>query len=279
MKTTLAVLAALLLSSAAHAADAAAPKKKAAAKAAADDSLKKELDAHPQALLDFIRDHRQEVFEIVSQAAQEENDKRRKDEEEQEKKDFEDSFKSPKKPVLPDVSRIRGNKDAKYTLVEYSDFQCPYCGRGYQTVEALRKKYGNDLRFVYKDLPLPMHPQALPAAKWFEAAALQSPEKAWELHDKMFQNQQALGDDFFKKTAKELGLDVKKLEADAASQKVMDKIQADEDEAHSYGFQGTPGFLLNGIPVKGAYPVDYFEMIIQRLDNPSADVGAKEQKN
>lgn len=267
MKTAIFILAALLVSSTAVSAK---DKEK-----ASDDAFKKEVEAHPQVLLDFIKEHRKDVFEIVSQAAQEENERRRKEEEEQEKKDFDESFKNPKKPALPDVSRMRGNKDAKYTLVEYSDFQCPYCGRGYQTVEALRKKYGSDLRFVFKDLPLPMHPQAMPAAKYYEAAALQSPEKAWAFHDKLFQNQQQLSPEFLKKTAKELGLDVKKLEEDAASQKVTDKINADMDEAHSYGFSGTPGFLLNGIPVRGAYPTDYFDMIIQRLNGP----GAKDAKN
>lgn len=232
--------------------------------------LQKSLKEHPEVMLDFLKDHKKEVFELVSQAAQEEQMRRQKEEEEREKKEFEESFKNPLKPALPDASRIRGSKSAKYTLVEYSDFQCPYCGRGYQTVEALRKKYGGDMRFVFKDLPLPMHPQAMPAAKWFEAAALQSPEKAWAFHDKMFQNQQQLGEDFFKQTAKELGLDVKKLEEDAKSKAIAEKIQADMDEGHGFGFTGTPGFLLNGVPVRGAYPIDYFEMIIDRLNGKPA---------
>jgi predicted DsbA family dithiol-disulfide isomerase len=262
MKNMLVVLAALLIcSTGVYAKD----------KASDDSAFKKEISAHPQVLLDFIKEHRKEVFEIVSQAAQEENERRRKEEEEQEKKDFDESFKNPKKPTMPDVSRIRGNKDAKYTLVEYSDFECPYCGRGYQTVEELRKKYGNDLRFVYKNLPLPMHAHAMQAAKYYEAAALQSVEKSWAFHDKMFQNQRGLNDEFFKKTGKELGLDVKKLEEDAASQKVMDKINADMEEARSYGFSGTPGFLLNGVPVRGAYPVDYFDMIVKRLASSDKD--------
>jgi protein-disulfide isomerase len=240
------------------------------------DELRKSLEANPDVLLDVLRAHKRDLFDIVNNAAQEEQARRQKEEEETEKKAFEDSFKHPMKAELPDASRIRGKKDAKYTLVEYSDFQCPYCGRGYQTVETLRKKYGDKLRFVYKNLPLPMHPQALPAAKWFEAAALQSPEKAWAFHDKMFQNQQQLSEDFFKSTAKELGLNVKKMEEDAKSKAVADKIDADTAEGHTFGFTGTPGFLLNGVPVRGAYPVDYFEMIIQRLDNPNA--AAKEEK-
>jgi protein-disulfide isomerase len=228
--------------------------------------LKKALEANPDVLLDVLRSKKKEVFEMVSQAAQEEQMRRQKEEEEREKKEFEEAFKNPLKPVIPEASRIRGNKDAKLTLVEYSDFQCPYCTRGAKTVEELRKKLGDKLRFVYKHLPLPMHPQAGPAAQWFEAAAMQSPEKAWAFHDKMFENQKDLGVEFFKKTGKELGFDVKKLEADANSKAVADKVQADADEAHKFGFTGTPGFLLNGVPIRGAYPVDYFEMIIARLE-------------
>jgi protein-disulfide isomerase len=238
------------------------------------DEIKNVLKKNPDILLEVLKDNRKAVFEIINQAAQEEQARRQKEEEEREKKDFEEAFKNPKKPDISAKTRIRGNKDAKYTLVEYSDFQCPYCSRGYQTVEALRKKYGENLRFVYKNLPLSFHPHAMPAAQYYEAAALQSSEKAWQFHDKMFQNQDKLGEAFYKQTAKELGLDVAKLEKDAKSQVVKEKIEADMKEAGEYGFQGTPGFLLNGIPVKGAYPVDFFDSIIARIES-KGDAPAK----
>jgi len=185
---------------------------------------------------------------------------------ENQKKEFEKSFKNPLKPALDSSTRFRGSKNAKYTLVEYSDFQCPYCARGAQNVEALRKKYGADLRFVFKHLPLTnIHPQAMPAAQYMEAIALQSSEKAWEFHDKLFANQSQLGEPFFKETAKTLGVDLKRLEADVKSTKVADRIQADMLEAQGFGFSGTPGYLLNGIPVRGAYPVEHFDAIIAQL--------------
>jgi protein-disulfide isomerase len=230
------------------------------------DELKQALKDNPDVLLDVLKDNKKQLFEIVESAAQEEQQRRQQEQEEAAKKEFEDSFKNPKKPEITGKTRVRGNKDAKYTLVEYSDFQCPYCARGYSTVEALRKKYGGNLRFIYKNMPLPFHPQALPAAKWYEAVALQSPEKSWLFHDKMFQNQDKLGVDFFKETVKSLGLDVAKAEKDAGSQAVADKIEADSKEGKQMGFDGTPGFLLNGIPVKGAYPMDYFDSIIARLE-------------
>jgi protein-disulfide isomerase len=267
MKPTTAILAAALAALAAPAG------------AISKDELKRALDKNPEVLLDVLRANKKAVFEIVSQAAQEEQKRRYQDEQEREKKDFEESFKNPKSPDLS-KARYRGSADASLTLVEYSDFQCPYCARGFQTVEALRKKHGDKLRFVFKHLPLPMHPQALPAAQFMEAAALQSEEKAWSFHDLCFQNQDKLGDEFFEKSAKDLGLNWKKLKADAQSEGVKKRIDADVSEANAFGFSGTPAFLLNGVPVRGAYPLDHFDMIIKRLESKTAkkDDGAKEEK-
>jgi protein-disulfide isomerase len=275
MRTAPAVLAALFLAAAASAAPAPAvpPAPSATPKPAASSAprltkaeVRAFLKKNPDVLLEALKDNRKAVFDIVEQAAQEAQMARQQEQEEAAKKDFEDSLKNPKKAEITDKTRIRGNKDAKYTLVEYSDFQCPYCARGFQTVEILRKKYGANLRFIYKNLPLPMHAQAMPAAQWLEAVAIQSPDKAWEFHDKMFQNQDKLGADFFKETVKGLGLDVAKAEQDAKSTAVSDKIDADMKEGKGFGFDGTPGFLFNGVPVRGAYPPSYFDMIISRLE-------------
>jgi protein-disulfide isomerase len=106
---------------------------------------------------------------------------------------------------------------------------------------------------------------AMPAAKWMEAVALQSPEKGWLFHDKLFQNQSQLSEDFFKKTAKELGVNVDKAAQDAESPAVAQKIENDINEAKSFKFSGTPGFLINGVPLRGAYPIEKFDEIIIRL--------------
>ena len=189
----------------------------------------------------------------------------------EEERELEAALKNPYSPKIDDKTRVRGDKDAPITLVEYSDFECPYCGKGYQVVEVLREKYGKKIRFIYKHLPLVnIHPQAMPAARWQEAVALQSPEKAWDFHDTMFKNQDKLGDaktadEFFHQTVKDLGLDPKKAEKDAASSAVQDKIDADVKEGTAFGFTGTPGFLVNGVAVRGAYPPGYFDMIIGKL--------------
>lgn len=254
MRTIIAAaLAALALSAAASA----APTK---------EEIREVLTKNPDLILDVLKENKKALFEIVNQGAQEEQARRQKEEEEKEKKEFDESFKTPKKPEITKTTRIRGNTDAKYTLVEYSDFQCPYCARGFQNVETLRKKYGANLRFIFKNMPLSFHPQAMPAAQYLEAVAIQSPDKAWEFHDKLFQNQDKLSEQYYKDTVKALGLDVAKVEKDAKGPVVKNKIEADIQEAKSLGFSGTPAYLLNGIPVKGAYPVEYFDSIIARLD-------------
>lgn len=230
------------------------------------DELKNALQKNPDVLIEAIKANKKAIFDIVNQAAIEEQARVQKEAEEAAKKAYEDAFKNPLKPAIDDKTRIRGEKDAMYTLVEYADFQCPYCAAGYQNVAELRKRHGNDLRFIFKELPLPSHPQSMPAAQWLEAVAIQSPEKAWKFHDILFENQDKLGGDFFKKTAKDLGVDVERCEKDVESQAVKDRIAADMEEAGKFGFNGTPGFLLNGIPVNGAYPVEYFEEIIKKLD-------------
>lgn len=190
-----------------------------------------------------------------------------KKKEEEEKKRYEESFNNPLQPNIRSDEAIRGPKDAPLTLVEYSDFECPFCFRGYETVNELMEKYEGKIRFVYKHLPLSFHPQAMIAAQYFEAIRIQSPEKAFEFHDEIFKNQKKLqnGEAFLKSIAKNLKVDMKKLEADVNSEAVMARIAEDQKEAEKFGIQGTPGFLINGIPVKGAYPANYFDEIIKTL--------------
>jgi protein-disulfide isomerase len=230
------------------------------------DELANALRKNPSVLIEAIRANSKVIFDIINQTGIEEQARLRKEAEEARQKAYEDTFKNPLKPVIDDKTRIRGAIDAKYTLVEYADFQCPYCAASYQTVEELRKVHGNNLRFIFKHLPLPFHPQAMSAAQWFEAIAIQSPEKAWKFHDILFENQDKLGVDFYRKTVKDLGVDVEKCEKEAGSQAVKDRIIADINEAQKYGFEGTPGFLLNGVPVRGAYPIEYFENVINKLN-------------
>lgn len=158
-------------------------------------------------------------------------------------------------------------KNAPITLIEYSDFECPFCSRGFETVQALLKKYEGKIRFIYKHLPLSFHEQAMISAHYYEAIRLQDEKKAFLFHDAIFKNQGKLknGTVFLEATAKLVGADMLRLKKDLTKKEIEQRIQADIKEAGLFGMQGTPGFLLNGIPVKGAYPTDYFVNLIEEL--------------
>jgi protein-disulfide isomerase len=160
-------------------------------------------------------------------------------------------------------SPTKGPADAPITMVEFSDFQCPYCGRGRQTMEDLVKAYPGKIRVVFKNFPLPMHPEAMPAAKAAMAANRQG--KFWEMHDAFFDNQQKLGQDFYLAKAKEIGLNVDKFQADMKDPEIDKAIKADQEVGTKNGVQGTPGFFLNGVPVLGAFPLDHFKKVVDRL--------------
>lgn len=156
---------------------------------------------------------------------------------------------------------IRWNRNAKIKLIVFSDFQCPFSKRGYETVNAIKQKY--DIAFIYKNLPLPFHPEAMPAAKATLAAGKQG--KYYEFHDKLFEGQEKLGEAFYVQIAKELELNMEKFNADRNSKDVEDQIKADAAQANSLGFNGTPGFALNGVKILGAYPIEHFEKVINAL--------------
>lgn len=225
------------------------------------------LKKNPEILTKAIEDNPTafvEAFQKAVKSAQGEMAKKRQQEEE---KKLEEAFENPLKPVIRDDEAIRGNKSAPITLVEYSDFECPFCTRGYQTVSALMKKYGDDIRFVYKHLPLSFHQNAMIASQYFEAIRLQDVDKAFKFHDMVFENQRKLksGEKFLKDLAKKVGADMGKLAKDVNSEAVKKRIDEDMAEAAKFGMQGTPGFIINGVPVKGAYPTSHFDDILKKL--------------
>jgi protein-disulfide isomerase len=231
------------------------------------DDLKKMLKENPDIITEAIEANPEKFIDALNnavKAAQEGQGKKREDEE---KQALEESFNNPLVAEIRPDEIFRGNKDAAITLIEFSDFECPFCTRGFTTVMDLMKKYEGKIRFVYKHLPLSFHPMAMPAAQYFEAIKIQSPDKAWEFHDRIYKDQRKLqnGEAFLKSVAKELKVDMKKLEKDVSSELVQQRIDHDLAQAAKFGFQGTPGFLLNGIPVKGAYPTAHFEGLIEEL--------------
>jgi len=234
------------------------------------EQIKAVLEANPDIVLDVLSQNKEKFFSIVKDAAQEDQQQQEAKQAEEDQKRIAEAIKNPLKPEIGALDLVQGSKHAKYTLVEYADFQCPYCARVVPTVQALRSQYGKNMRFVFKVMPLVnIHPYALVAAEYFEAISLQSHKKAWEYHNKVFASQTQLdsqGEAFCKKTAQSLGVDMTLLAKDINSPKVAKLISDNTAEFKNLGFQGTPGFLINGVPVFGAYPLDYFQNIIQKID-------------
>ncbi len=238
----------------------------AAARGINPETIKKILSENPDILLDVLRSNKGKLFDIVDEAAREAQKRQQRERAETKKREFEAAFKNPFKPDILKRTHIRGNPKAEITLMEYSDFECSYCKQAFKVVEKLRERYGKRLRFIYKHKPLSFHPKAMPAALYMEAVSLQSKKKAWKFHDALFRNQDKLGNEFFRKTAEELGVNMKKLDKALKDPKLKERVRDDIVEAESFGFSGTPGFLINGIPVRGAYPESHFVMIVERLE-------------
>lgn len=230
-------------------------------------ALEKAIENNPDIVFNAIKKNPKKFIEIVNEAARGAQEEARKDEEQAEEKRMEEEFKSPKQAKIDESRVFFGPKSAPITIVEYSDFECPYCSKGYENLREVRKMYGDKVRVVYKHLPLDFHPLAMPAAKYYEALALQLPDKVEKFHDEIFENQRTFKEkreDFLKDTAKKLGANMTKLLKDLESETVKARIAADMEEAKAFGFSGTPGFLINGVSLKGAYPPPFFQKIIDR---------------
>lgn len=155
-----------------------------------------------------------------------------------------------------------GPADAPITIVEFSDFQCPFCGRVVGTMKEVEKEYGEKVRLVFKHLPLAMHSKAPQAHAASVAAANQG--RFWEMHDLIFSNQRELSKEKYMEYAKQLGLDVDRFEKDMESPETKKRIDSDVAEATRLGVTGTPGFFINGKFTSGAKPFSEFKRMIDQ---------------
>ncbi len=160
---------------------------------------------------------------------------------------------APNAPVL-------GPDNAPVTVVEFSDFQCPFCSRGKATIDDVVKRYGDKVRVVFRDFPLPMHREAPKAHEAGRCANEQG--KFWPMHDKMFGDQAALAVDALKKSAADLGLDTAKFNECLDSGRHAEGVQKDIEAGQAYGVTGTPAFFINGRMLSGAQPLDAFSKVI-----------------
>jgi len=151
-----------------------------------------------------------------------------------------------------------GGKDAKVEIVEFSDFECPYCARATDVVRALNQKYGDKIKIAYKHFPLSIHPNAQKAAEAAICAKMQGNEKFWQMHDAMFANIRNLSIGALKDKAKNLGLDYTKFSTCLSSGKYAAKVKSDMAEGMKVGVASTPVFFVNGRMIKGAQPLEVF---------------------
>ncbi len=157
---------------------------------------------------------------------------------------------------------VRGAENAKIMIVEFSDFQCPFCSRVSPTLDQIIDEYGDKVQIAFKHLPLAFHQKA-PAAHAASVAADRQ-GKFWEMHDKIFANQKEMSPEKYVEWAGELGLDVEKFKKDLASAEVKKQIEADKQEAAKLGVTGTPSFFVNGRFMSGAQPFTAFKAAIER---------------
>ncbi len=157
-----------------------------------------------------------------------------------------------------------GPADAPVTIVEFSDYECPFCARWHQQVyKRLMKEYEGKIRFVYRDFPLTnIHPNATPAAIAARCAGEQ--DAYFSFHDALLSYQYGLGQDAYLSYATELGLDVKAFQTCLDEKRYADKVEADMRYGYSIGVSSTPTFFVNGIAIVGAQPYEVFQQLIEK---------------
>jgi protein-disulfide isomerase len=157
---------------------------------------------------------------------------------------------------------IKGNEDAPITIIEFADFQCPFCQRhAEETYPRLIEQYGDQIRFVYKDFPLSsIHPEAYPSA--LAAQCAQAQNKFWEYHDLLYSARLELGRETYLAYAEELGLDVAAFTTCLDDQTYAETVQEDYNFGQELGVSSTPTFFVNGVAVVGAQPYEVFAEII-----------------
>lgn len=183
-------------------------------------------------------------------------------------KERETQQQAPTQPTIIEVSEdddsVLGDPDAPVTIIEFSDYECPFCSRFYlNTLPQLKSEYidTGKVKLIYRDFPLSFHPDAQKAAEAAECAGEQ--DKYYEMHDKIFENQQAITITDLKKYAKEIGLNTNEFDECLDSGEMASEVQKDFQEGQQAGVQGTPTFFINDKPLVGAQPFEAFKQIIE----------------
>jgi protein-disulfide isomerase len=158
-------------------------------------------------------------------------------------------------PVSADRDHIQGPADAPVTLVEYGDYECPYCGAAYPIIKQVQARLGERLRFVFRNFPITTsHPHAERAAEAAEAAAAQG--RFWEMHDLLYENQRRLRDQDLHSYAQQLGLDVELFDKEMADHAHAERVREDFMSGVRSGVNGTPTFYINGVRHDDSYDIE-----------------------
>jgi protein-disulfide isomerase len=232
------------------------------------DQLRATLKQHPEILVEVIREHPAEIMEALQAAADSYQHLSQAKADQAENERIERELAAPRHPVITASRAQRGAASAPVTIVEYSDFQCPYCRRDMPVLKRVLEKYPGRVRLVLKQSPLPIHAHAHEAARMFEAVLRQGQDKAWRYHDLLFDNQERLtaeGGAYLDAAARLSGADVARARRDAQRPEVGGIIDEDLAEFQQFGFSGTPGFIVNGVMLDGSHPLEDFERVILRV--------------
>jgi protein-disulfide isomerase len=166
-------------------------------------------------------------------------------------------------PVTENRDHIQGTADAPVTLVQYGDYECPYCGAAYPIIKDVQSRMGERLRFVFRNFPISTsHPHAEQAAEAAEAADSQG--KFWEMHDLLYENQRKLRDQDLRAYAQELGLDVELFDKELAEHLHADRVHEDFMSGVRSGVNGTPTFYINGVRHDDSYETDTLLAALER---------------
>ncbi|UQB69279.1 DsbA family protein [Epilithonimonas zeae] len=163
------------------------------------------------------------------------------------------------KPSVSTTDHAQGNDNADLVIVEYGDYQCPYCGAAYPVLKELMKEFGSQVKFVFRNFPLSeMHQYARPAAIAAEAANLQG--KFWEMHDAIYENQGSLNELFLFELAEKIGLNISQFKEDIQKTELEEKVDSDFESGIVSGVNGTPSFFVNGNKFNGS-AMDLLQLI------------------
>lgn len=245
----------------------------ACAQTASREQLAQTLRDNPQLVFEALKSDKAQLMDILDQAVAEREEADRKDA-------LARSLASPLVPELAGDRIFLGAATAPVTIVEYSDFLCGYCGQGQAAMHELLRRHPGQVRVFFKHFPV--RPGSLEPAVVFEALARQNPAAAWRFADLAFGNQQALADGSGKGLAAILAnlegafkVDAARLKKDMQSPELRARIEADVAEAKRFGVDGTPTFLVNGVLVRGAAPVEEFEELLRLVRQKDAPGSAQ----